>query len=255
MEATVSGNIRLDGLIEAAIERLCDAVERHRPAVFTTSLGVEDMVVLDLIHRAGLEVTLATLDTGRLHPETHALMDQARERYGRTLRVFAPQAEALEAFTSAEGVNPFYRSIDLRKRCCGIRKTEPLGRALAGHGLWITGLRRAQSVTRAELEILARDDSHGLMKLNPLADWLEDDVWAYARDNDVPTNPLHAQGYPSIGCAPCTRAVTAGEDPRAGRWWWEQPDTRECGLHLTPDGRLVRSRKPVPVIPIAAQAS
>jgi phosphoadenosine phosphosulfate reductase len=206
--------------------------------------------VLDLIDRAGLDVTLATLDTGRLHAETYELMDRARERYGRPLRVHAPQAAALETFTGAEGMNPFYRSIELRKRCCEIRKTEPLGRALAGHRLWITGLRRAQSVTRSELDVLAHDPDRDLMKLNPLADWLEDDVWAYVEDNDVPVNALHAQGFPSIGCAPCTRAVTPGEDARAGRWRWEQAETRECGLHMTPDGRLVRSRAP---IPIAAQ--
>lgn len=239
---------RLDSLTEAAIDALANHVDRHRPAVFTTSFGVEDMVVLDLIEQADVDVTLATLDTGRLHQETYALMDEARERYRRPLKVYTPRADALEAFLSSEGVNAFYRSIDLRKRCCEIRKTEPLVRALAGKGLWITGLRRAQSVTRADLDLLARDEAHDLMKLNPLVDWLEDDVWAYVARHHVPTNPLHRQGYPSIGCAPCTRPITVGEDPRAGRWWWENPETRECGLHMTPDGKLVRSR---PVIAIA----
>lgn len=239
---------RLDSLTEAAIDALARQVDRHRPAVFTTSFGVEDMVLLDLIDQAGVDVALATLDTGRLHQETYALMDEARDRYQRPLRVYSPRADHLEAFLSAEGVNPFYRSIALRKRCCEIRKTEPLARALAGHGLWITGLRRAQSVTRAELDLIAPDATHGLMKLNPLVDWLEDDVWAYVEQHDVPTNALHQQGYPSIGCAPCTRPITVGEDARAGRWWWENPETRECGLHMTPDGKLVRSR---PVIAIA----
>ena len=241
---------RADQLAEEAIDALVAGVRQYRPAVFTTSFGVEDMVVLDLIDRAGVDVTLATLDTGRLHQETYLLMDAARERYGRALKVYSPRADTLEAFLSAEGLNAFYRSIALRKRCCEIRKTEPLSRALAGQGLWITGLRRAQSVTRSDLAVLARDESHGLMKLNPLADWLEADVWAYAAHHDVPTNPLHQQGYPSIGCAPCTRPITVGEDPRAGRGWWEDPETRECGLHMTPDGRLVRSR---PVIAIAEE--
>ena len=239
---------RLDSLTEAAIDALAHEVDRYGSAVFTTSFGVEDMVLLDLIDQAGVDVTLATLDTGRLHQETYTLMDRARERYQRPLRVYSPRADALEDFLSSEGVNPFYRSIELRKRCCEIRKTEPLARALAGNALWITGLRRAQSVTRAELALVARDEAHGLMKLNPLVDWLEDDVWAYVAQRNVPTNALHQQGYPSIGCAPCTRPITVGEDPRAGRWWWENPETRECGLHMTPDGKLVRSR---PVIAIA----
>ena len=201
-----------------------------------------------------MDVALAAAVEPRPAPAAHAL-DEAVARAGLDAqrlgpvegRVFAPQAAALQAFTTAEGVNPFYRSIELRKRCCEIRKTEPLGRALAGRGLWITGLRRQQSVTRADLDLLVRDEARGLMKLNPLADWLEDDVWAYVDENDVPTNALHGQGFPSIGCAPCTRAVTPGEDARAGRWWWEQAETRECGLHMTPDGRLVRSRAPIPI--------
>jgi phosphoadenosine phosphosulfate reductase len=232
----------LEQKVESAGRSLAAAVAAHRPAVFTTSLGVEDMVVLDLIDRGGLDVEIVTLDTGRLPEETYALLDQAREHYRRPIRAFYPDAQVLEGFVLENGVNSFYRGIDLRKRCCEIRKTEPLQRALAGKQLWITGLRREQSVTRADLELLARDTAHGLMKLNPLADWSNDDVWAYVRQFDVPTNPLHARGYPSIGCAPCTRAVQPGEDPRAGRWWWEQAETRECGLHMSPDGRLVRAR-------------
>jgi phosphoadenosine phosphosulfate reductase len=147
----------------------------------------------------------------------------------------------VEAFVAAHGVNAFYDSIELRKRCCEIRKLVPLRRALKGKRLWITGLRREQSVTRAEVAVLAHDDANGLMKLNPLADWSEEDVWAYVENFDVPTNLLHRRGYPSIGCAPCTRAVQPGEDPRAGRWWWEQAASRECGLHMDPQGRLVRT--------------
>ncbi|HMN81843.1 MAG TPA: phosphoadenylyl-sulfate reductase [Burkholderiaceae bacterium] len=237
---TVSAH--LDQLAAQAIERLTAAVAAHAPAVFTTSLGVEDMVVLELIQQASLDVDVVTFETGRLHEETLALLDRSREHYGRTIRALYPDRQALEAFVAEHGVNGFYQSIDVRKRCCEIRKTEPLARALAGKGLWITGLRREQSVTRASLQALEFDPAHGLMKSNPLIDWLADDVWAFARAHRVPTNVLHDRGFPSIGCAPCTRAVGPGEDPRAGRWWWEQAETRECGLHMTPDGRLVRAR-------------
>lgn len=241
----VSQDERLQRLIDEATERLASAVAAHAPAVFTSSFGAEDMVVLDLIERAKLAVQLVTLDTGRLHEETYALMERARERYGRAVVALSPDAQKLQAFVTEHGLNPFYRSIELRKQCCQIRKMEPLARALAGQGLWITGLRREQSVTRVDLDVLARDDAHRLMKLNPIVDWRGEDVWQYVRRFDVPVNELHHRGFPSIGCAPCTRAIEAGEDPRAGRWWWEQADTRECGLHMTPDGRLVRSNKNV----------
>ncbi len=234
--------MRLEQRTAAAEASLRDAVAAHAPAVFTTSLGIEDMVVLDLIHRIGADVDVVTLDTGRLHDETYALMDKAREHYGRPIRALYPERAALEAFVAAEGVNAFYRDIELRKRCCEIRKIEPLRRALAGKRLWITGLRRQQSVTRSDLQLLAPDAQYGLMKLSPLADWTGDDVRDYARRYAVPVNPLHERGFPSIGCAPCTRAIAPGEDERAGRWWWESAETRECGLHMTPDGKLVRAR-------------
>jgi phosphoadenosine phosphosulfate reductase len=227
--------------VQAAGALLRHAVAAHAPAVFTTSLGLEDMVVLDLISRERLEVEIVTLDTGRLPEATHLLIDAARERYGRPIRALHPDASVLEAFVLTEGSNAFYRSVELRKRCCSIRKVEPLRRALAGRGLWITGLRRAQSVTRGALEPLALDVEHGLMKASPLADWSTQDVADYIAAHDVPVSTLHAQGYPSIGCAPCTRAITPGEDERAGRWWWESPQTKECGLHVAPDGRLVRT--------------
>lgn len=253
VSSTLASDAALDRLIEVATERLADAVGKFSPAVFTTSLGVEDMVVLDLIARAELDVQIVTLDTGRLHEETYQLMARARDRYQRPIVAMYPDAPTLERFVAAQGINPFYQSIELRKRCCEIRKMEPLNRALAGKGLWVTGLRREQSVTRAELDVLARDDAHDLMKLNPIVEWTSDDVWAYARRFDVPTNELHQRGFPSIGCAPCTRAVEPGEDPRAGRWWWEQADTRECGLHMTPDGRLVRVIKPTAGDPMAGR--
>ncbi|MFN7644430.1 MAG: phosphoadenylyl-sulfate reductase [Burkholderiales bacterium] len=226
----------------AAVALLRAAVATHAPAVFTTSLGLEDMVVLDLIVREGLDVEIVTLDTGRLPEATHVLIDAVRERYGRPILALHPDAAALEAFVLAEGTNAFYRSVELRRACCAIRKVEPLRRALAGRGLWITGLRRAQAATRGALEALAHDAEHGLMKASPLADWSSRDVADYVAAHDVPVSTLHAQGYPSIGCAPCTRAIAPGEDERAGRWWWESPQTKECGLHVAPDGRIVRAR-------------
>lgn len=235
----------LDTRIAEATEQLSRSVRTHAPAAFSSSFGVEDMVILDLISGARLDVDVFTLDTGRLHDETLALVAQARGRYGRPIRVMFPDAGEVEAFALEHGVNAFYQSIALRKRCCEIRKLAPLRRALQGKALWITGLRREQSVTRSEVPVLSRDDSYGLMKLNPLAEWSEAEVWEYVRRFDVPTNPLHQQGFPSIGCAPCTRAVQPGEDARAGRWWWEQAATRECGLHMDPSGRLVRAKADV----------
>ena len=204
------GEARLRALADDATLALADAIGRHPRAVFTTSLGLEDMVVLDLIVRAKLPVEVVTLDTGRLHEETYALLDVAREHYGVAIRALSPDATELEAFVATQGVNPFYRGIELRKRCCEIRKLGPLRRALAGRDLWITGLRRAQSATRAGIALLERDAAHDVAKLNPLVDWSDDDVRACAREFDVPVNALHARGYPSIGCAPCTRAVSAG---------------------------------------------
>ncbi|MFO1324233.1 MAG: phosphoadenylyl-sulfate reductase [Burkholderiales bacterium] len=215
----------------AALARISRA---HAPAVFASSFGAEDMVVVDLIARHAPAIRVFTLDTGRLPEATLALVDRTRERYGIEVDVWFPDAARVESFVRAEGVNPFYRSVELRQACCAIRKTEPLARALAGKSAWITGLRRGQSVTRSDLAEQEFDAAHGLPKFNPLADWSEDDVWAYLRANGVPYNALHDQGYRSIGCAPCTRAVETGEDVRAGRWWWENPDHKECGLHRRP---------------------
>lgn len=232
----------LQARIDEAAAHIRDALAQYPAAAFATSYGPEDMVLLDLLDRMGAPVEAFTLDTARLHEETYALMDAARRRYRLPVRVMFPDATAVESFVAEHGVNAFYDSIELRKQCCRIRKLEPLARALAGRQLWITGLRREQSVTRAEVPLLARDDANGLMKLNPLVDWTAADVQAYLESHDVPVNVLHAQGFPSIGCAPCTRAVQPGEDARAGRWWWEQPEQRECGLHFTPDGRMVRTK-------------
>lgn len=221
-----------------AVQRLARATREHAPATFSCSFGLEDMVVLDLIARHRLPAEIFTIDTGRLPEETHALMTIARDRYEREIRVLFPRADDVEALVRRDGPNGFYRGLDARKACCAVRKVEPLRRALAGRRLWITGLRREQSVTRSGVEVLAVDPTWGLFKLNPLADWSEAQVLDYIARNDVPVNPLHARGYPSIGCAPCTRAVAAGEDPRAGRWWWESAELKECGLHADPSGRL-----------------
>lgn len=207
---------------------------RHPATAFASSFGAEDMVLTDAIARHALPIAVLTLDTGRLPGETCALIDRAREHYGLPIEVYNPDARSLEAYVLANGINAFYGSVELRQRCCAIRKRAPLARALAGRGAWITGQRRAQSITRQALAIEEFDAEHGLPKFNPLAEWSDDDVWDYVREHDVPTNPLHARGYPSIGCAPCTRAIEPGEDVRAGRWWWEQPEHRECGLHRRP---------------------
>jgi phosphoadenosine phosphosulfate reductase len=233
----------LDRLVAEASRRLLESVATYSPATFASSFGAEDMVLLDLVHRLGTDIEIFTLDTGRLHQETHDLIARAQQVYRLPVRILSPEAAELEPFVTQHGINAFYDSVELRKRCCAIRKLAPLRRALQGKALWITGLRREQSVTRTDVEVLAFDMANGLMKLNPLADWSEADVWAYVHRYDVPTSALHARGYPSIGCAPCTRAVKPGEDARAGRWWWEQPASRECGLHVDEQGRLARKAK------------
>lgn len=201
--------------------------------VLANSLGAEDMVLTDLIARLGLPFGVFCLDTGRLPPETYQLLDRLPQHYpGLALRVYYPDADALGAWVSQHGVDAFYRDIALRQACCALRKVAPLRRALAGQEAWITGMRKAQSTTRSTLSPQSHDDEHGLMKFNPLADWLDADVWQYIREQQVPYNALHDQHYPSIGCAPCTRPIAQGEDLRAGRWWWENPETKECGLHV-----------------------
>jgi phosphoadenosine phosphosulfate reductase len=220
----------------ATLERVA---AEFSPAVFASSLALEDMVLTDLILKAQLPIDIFSLDTGRLHPETLAVLDAVKATYGYAIAVYRPDAAAVEAYVSAKGPDAFYDSVELRRECCHIRKVEPLGRALAGKRAWLTGQRRAQSATRSDLAVQEDDPAHGMVKFNPLADWSEEDVWNYIRSNNVPYNVLHDQGFPSIGCAPCTRAVRPGEDIRAGRWWWENPESKECGLHVV-DGKLVR---------------
>jgi phosphoadenosine phosphosulfate reductase len=201
-------------------------------AAIASSFGVEDMVLIDLARTHAPSVRLFTLDTGRLPPETYELMDVVRRRYGLEIETFFPERERVEALQSAKGYFSFKESIEARKECCGIRKVEPLRRALAGREAWVTGLRREQSVTRTEVQVVERDATHGLLKVNPLVRWNSREVWTYVKERGVPYNVLHDRGYPSIGCAPCTRAVKPYEDERAGRWWWESAENRECGLHV-----------------------
>ncbi|MFB3905538.1 MAG: phosphoadenylyl-sulfate reductase [Acidobacteriota bacterium] len=196
-----------------------------------SSLGLEDQVLTDMLARAALGIRVFTLDTGRLFPETYELMERTRARYGLDIRVMFPESAAVEEMVNRHGVNLFLEGIELRKKCCRVRKLEPLWRALEGLDAWVTGLRREQSVTRSRVEAIEWDQTNGLVKINPLADWPEARVWAYIQDHKVPYNPLHDCGFPSIGCSGCTRAVRPGEDPRSGRWWWERPEHRECGLH------------------------
>jgi phosphoadenosine phosphosulfate reductase len=211
---------------------LIEAQAVHAPAVFTTSLGLEDMVLTDLIVRHAPKIAIATLDTGRLPAETYELLARAERHFKRRIEVFFPQAAAVEQYVRYNGINGFFESVTQRKSCCEVRKVEPLSRALAGKRAWITGMRRDQAATRAALSEQAWDEDHGLTKFNPLIDWSLDDIWTYVRENGLPYNALHDQGYPSIGCAPCSRAVAPGEDARAGRWWWESSDQKECGLHV-----------------------
>ncbi len=204
---------------------------RFNRVVLASSLGAEDLVLTDAIVRARLPIGIFTLDTGRLHAQTLELIERLRAHYGVAIEVVHPLEAEVTAYVRAHGLNGFYESADLRRRCCQIRKVAPLARALAGRDAWITGLRRAQSASRLELAAQEFDPVHGLAKFNPLAAWTEAQVWSYLRAHDVPYNPLHDRGYPSIGCEPCTRAVRPGEDVRAGRWWWERSDAKECGLH------------------------
>ncbi len=199
---------------------------------FATSVGLEDQVLTDMLARLAPHVPVFTLDTGRLFAESYTLLAETEARYGLSIRVYFPDATEVEEMVAEHGVNLFRNSVELRKRCCAVRKLHPLRRALAGRDAWMVGLRREQSVTRGALSPLEWDEGNGLLKISPLWNWSDVDVWDYVRAHHVPFNPLHDQGYASIGCAPCTRAVLPGEDPRAGRWWWERPEQRECGLHL-----------------------
>jgi phosphoadenosine phosphosulfate reductase len=239
VSASAATPAALDSLIAATRATLDKIAADFAPAVFASSLAAEDMVLTDLILRNKLGIGIFTLETGRLHAETLGMLDKIKDTYDYEVAPYRPEPAAVDAYVAQNGRDAFYNSVEMRKECCRIRKIEPLKRALAGNKSWVTGQRRAQSVTRAELHVQEEDAAHGMTKFNPLADWSEQDVWDYIHANNVPYNPLHDQGYPSIGCEPCTRAISPGEDVRAGRWWWENPDSKECGLHVV-DGKLIR---------------
>ncbi len=217
--------------IDLAVNLLLEAVREFPNLCFASSLGAEDMVLTDMIDRHGLEIEIFTLDTGRLPQETYSLMQKISERYRVPLKVYFPEHQSVEDYVGRYGINGFYDSMESRKACCHVRKVEPLRRALKGKDAWVTGLRRAQAVTRSNMELSSFDAEFGLHKYNPLLDWSHKDVWSYIRSHDVPYNRLHDEFYPSLGCAPCTRSVTVGEDMRSGRWWWEDESSKECGLH------------------------
>ncbi len=210
---------------------LGQALQRHGRLVYSNSLGAEAMVLSDIIwtHLPAIEVF--SIDTGRLHEETYELLERLQRRYQRRLRVVYPDAAALERLVADQGVNGFYQSLEARLECCRVRKVEPFRRAIAGFPAWITGVRREQSAGRASGAVVEWDAEHGLYKISPLLDWSEAEVWQYIRARHLPYNPLHDREFPSIGCSPCTRAIQPGEARRAGRWWWERPESRECVLH------------------------
>jgi phosphoadenosine phosphosulfate reductase len=229
----------------AALEKLSPeailewSLEKFSPNIaLACSFQAGGSVLIDMMHRVGgSQFRIFTLDTGRLSQETYDCMDAVRQRYGIAVEVYFPDALRVQEMVRKHGINLFYNSAELRKLCCGVRKVEPLNRALKDLNAWVTGLQREQAVTRAAVRKIELDEDHGgIFKINPLAEWTHEQVWSYIRNNNVPYNRLHDQGYPSIGCAPCTRAVTPGEDLRAGRWWWEKQSAKECGLHMRGDG-------------------
>jgi phosphoadenosine phosphosulfate reductase len=223
---------KLAAKIEATKQVLADVITNYLPATLATSYGAEDMVLMDLINKFAPEIEIFSLDTGRLPKETYEVMQQAKAHYECSVKVYFPESGDVEAYVTENGPDAFYDSVELRKQCCGIRKVKPLQRAIADKKAWLTGMRKSQSVTRSELPVSEWDEDNGLQKFSPLSDWSNGDVWAYIRAFDVPYNKLHDEGLASIGCAPCTRAITMGEDIRAGRWWWEDPENKECGLHV-----------------------
>jgi phosphoadenosine phosphosulfate reductase len=218
-----------DALAEEIISFFLD--KYHGRIALSSSLSIEDQTLTDMIVKTNPDTRIFTLDTGRLFPDTYQLIDKTNITYGIKMEVFFPDYAEVQRMVREEGINLFYNSPESRHRCCEIRKLEPLRRAFQGLDVWICGLRRQQSVTRHDMQAVEWDDMHHLIKVNPLIAWSEEDVWTYIRKNHVPYNKLHDKGFPSIGCEPCTRAVKQGEDIRSGRWWWESPDHRECGLH------------------------
>lgn len=216
---------------EGSISQLRAAVASYKNMCYANSLGAESMVLTDLIWEAVPQIEIFSIDTGRLFPETYDLIERLQRRYGRKLRIYYPDAARLEGWVDENGINGFRYGTEARRSCCAVRKVEPFRRALLGRDAWVTGIRRGQSASRALAAPIEWDAEYGLHKVSPLLDWSEKEIWDYIRKKRLPYNSLHDIGYPSIGCAPCTRAVQPGEDARAGRWWWERSDSRECGLH------------------------
>lgn len=210
-----------------------------------SAMGPEAQVLTSLIAKEKLPITVFTLDTGRLFDETYALIAETEDKFDIRIKMFAPRHQEVEELVNREGINLFRQSLEHRKSCCGVRKVSPLRRALSGKKAWMTGLRREQATTRGNLQVVDWDEAHGLIKINPMIDWSENQVWRTIRENDIPYNSLVNRGFTSIGCAPCTRAVKPGEDIRAGRWWWETPEQKECGIHVV-NGQVVRNRTAVP---------
>ena len=214
-----------------SISQLQSAVAEFKNVCYANSLGSESVVLTDLIWSAVPQIEIFSIDTGRLYPETYELIERLQKRYGRALRIYYPNAAELETWVGEHGINGFRDSLDQRRGCCATRKVEPFRRAIAGRNAWVTGIRRGQSASRALAAPVEWDREYGLHKVSPLLEWSENEIWEYIRKKRLPYNTLHDSGFPSIGCAPCTRAVQAGEHERSGRWWWERNDSRECGLH------------------------
>jgi phosphoadenosine phosphosulfate reductase len=211
--------------------------------VFATSLGEEDQVLTDMISKIAPETRIFTLDTGRLFQESYDLLEKTQKRYSMKIEIYCPNTQAVEEMVANKGINLFYESVENRKTCCGVRKIEPLKRALKSSDVWMVGLRSSQSVTRTELEAFQWDEGNQKIKISPLASWSLKDLKEYIKENNVDVNPLHEQGFVSIGCAPCTRAIKENEDVRAGRWWWENPESKECGLHNNPNQKKFTQEK------------
>lgn len=223
-------NDRFSG--KSAQEVLTYFLSEYKGAIgLASSLSIEDQALTAMICTIDPSCRVFTLDTGRLFPETYSLISKTKDRFGKSIEVFFPDHSKVESMVNDHGINLFYDSVDLRKQCCQVRKIEPLQRAFKGLQVWICGLRKQQSVTRTNNSVVEWDGGNGILKINPLIDWSESEVWNYIKSNQIPYNTLHDKGFPSIGCQPCTRAIDAGEDVRAGRWWWENPEQKECGLH------------------------
>ena len=243
----------LQARVKDSVSQLSAALLEFKNVCYANSLGPESMVLTDLIWGSALgkqtaapseaalsEIEIFSIDTGRLYPETYDLIERVQQRYGRALRFYYPEATDLEGWAGANGINGFRDGIDQRRGCCAIRKVEPFRRAVSGRGAWITGIRRSQSAGRAMAAPVAWDGEYGLHKVSPLLEWTEKEIWEYIRRKRLPYNTLHDKGFPSIGCAPCTRAVQPGDDQRSGRWWWELSESRECGLHARPQAGFLK---------------